>query len=508
MRCVPAVVAALVCLAIPSALAPHAVMAQTADARIEAIERQMRALQEELQRLKGELGTTNSQLQRSQEDARRSQEQARAAQEAAQRAQEQAKATQPALTFPNGRPTLSAPDGKSSLAVGGQMQFDLGTYAQSTPEGADNRMPVGGRDLGSGVNLRRGRIIMVGKFGDWSANFTPDFGGSPDGAATIIDAYINYDGIKPLTITLGYFKPWVTLQDAMSSNDFLFMERPAIVEIAKNLAGGDARASFGLRAATDDYFAAAYLTGSTYGSQGAALLNDQQTGATGRIAIRPLRGENWNVHVGASASSVFQFNQNTAAVPRQAVQLRDRPELRIDQNRLIDTGVLAADGATHYGVEFAANWRNFLLQGEYIRVDVDQPGILPELGFSGGYVEGSWVITGEPRRYNANSAAFARPRPAAPFSLSGGIGAWELAVRYSVADLDAEVRRGVAQALTGGVFGGRQEVIGTSLSWYPNDFLRFLLNYNYVDIDRLAANGVTQVGQHFHEFAARAQVAF
>ena len=47
-----------------------------------------------------------------------------------------------------------------------------------------------------------------------------------------------------------------------------------------------------------------------------------------------------------------------------------------------------------------------------------------------------------------------------------------------------------------------------ALSWYPIEQLRFMLNYNYVDVDRLAANGVTPVGQHVHAIAGRAQVAF
>jgi phosphate-selective porin OprO and OprP len=229
---------------------------------------------------------------------------------------------------------------------------------------------------------------------------------------------------------------------------------------------------------------------------------------------RALRGEDWNLHVGASASTVFHFAQNAAAAgARQTVQLRDRPELRVDSNRLIDTGVISADGAITYGAELALNWRNFLLQGEYIHIDVDQRPTMTatalELGFSGGYVDASWVITGEARPYSASSAAFGRPKPANPFSLSGGgLGAWELAFRYSVADLDAQVIRGVPQANTAGVFGGRQEIFGVALSWYPIEQLRFMLNYNYVDVDRLAANGVTPVGQHVHAIAGRAQVAF
>jgi phosphate-selective porin OprO/OprP len=66
----------------------------------------------------------------------------------------------------------------------------------------------------------------------------------------------------------------------------------------------------------------------------------------------------------------------------------------------------------------------------------------------------------------------------------------------------------VSQALTGGVFGGKQQVYSLSLSWYPNDYLRFLLQFSHVDVDRLDATGTIQVGQEFQEIALRSQVAF
>jgi phosphate-selective porin OprO and OprP len=88
----------------------------------------------------------------------------------------------------------------------------------------------------------------VSKDEDLRANLTPEFGGSPDGTPTLYEADINYVNRMlgvPVTGTLGYFKPWLTLQDSMSSNDFLLLERPSIVEIARRLAAGDARASLG-----------------------------------------------------------------------------------------------------------------------------------------------------------------------------------------------------------------------------------------------------------------------
>lgn len=494
---------------------PHIAGAQSAaassgdavDARITAIEQQIQGLQEELERLKKEVSAKDEQLRQSREETRQAQEQAKAA-------VAKTESEKPLVSFPRGRPTISSDDGRYSLAIGALVQFDAGAYFQDSPNGTDNRQPVGARDLNNGENLRRGRIFIVGGIDDFTLRLTPDFGGSPDGSPTLFEANINYSGFKPVTATIGYFKPWQTLQDSMSLSDQLFIEAPSITEIARNVAAGNARASVGAKASGEDYFAAAYLTGGTYGAQSANLLNDEQTGATLRVATRPLRGEDWNTHIGISASKVFNLNENDALGPgnRETIELSDRPELRIDQNRLIDTGPIPAKGAATYGIELAANWRNFLIQGEYIRIDVDQDrlsGPSPSLTFDGGYAEGSWVITGESRPYVTSSAAYARPTPAHPFSLSdGGWGAWELAARYSIMNLDSHVSDGVSQAATGGVFGGTQQVYSLSLSWYPNDYLRFLMQFSHVDVDRLDATGTTQVGQDFQDISLRSQVAF
>jgi len=60
--------------------------------------------------------------------------------------------------------------------------------------------------------------------------------------------------------------------------------------------------------------------------------------------------------------------------------------------------------------------------------------------FSGWYVEGSWVLTGEPRTYSMASAAFLRPVPTSDFdppTIRGALG--EFAARYSDSNLNYDV---------------------------------------------------------------------
>jgi phosphate-selective porin OprO/OprP len=81
-------------------------------------------------------------------------------------------------------------------------------------------------------------------------------------------------------------------------------------------------------------------------------------------------------------------------------------------------------------------------------------------------------------------------------------------VRYSTVDLNSNVVPGVSQCATGGVYGGQQQIAALALSWYPNDWLRFMLQFQYVDINKLNSAGTVQIGQRFETFAARAQASW
>jgi phosphate-selective porin OprO and OprP len=526
-----------------AAVIPAAASAQGVSMdRIDAIEKQIRNLQGELQSLKKELGDAKQQLQQSRAETQHSKEEARQAREAAEQARQDAvkaataesQATQAAaqaqaaaaappkqvaaaegvtVGFPGGRPTISSSDGSISFAIGNQTQFDYGTYFQ-------NPLPTTQfPHLNYGTNLRRERIFFVAKYDDFTLNVTPDFGGSPDGPntnQTLYEANLNFTGIKPITATIGYFKPWFSLSDSESSNDFLLMERPAVIEIARNVAAGDARASAGLKANQDQWFASGYFTGSQYGAQTNGNLNGEQMSMVGRLAGRPYYDNDWNVHLDFSGEYVFKPAINSSG--QTTFNLQDRPEDRAaDQNRLISTGSLPIRDVGVYGGELGVNWRNFLVQGGFYHIGEDQQKPesqrAPHLDFHGGYVEGGWVLTGEPIRYNTGAAAFARPKVASPFGLTEdgwetGPGAWEIGARWSVMNLNSNVTPGVSQSVTGGIFGGLQQIFGVALSWYPNDWVRFYLQFQYSQVDKLNSAGTAQIGQHFETLAGRFQVAF
>ena len=124
--------------------------------------------------------------------------------------------------------------------------------------------------------------------------------------------------------------------------------------------------------------------------------------------------------------------------------------------------------------------------------------------FNGGYAQASWVLTGESHTYNSASAAYNGIVPAHPVSLSsGGWGAWEIAGRISVIDLNDQL------AMANGVAGGKQTIYTAGLNWYVNRNVRFMFNYLHGDIaKRVSASNTSDVGAKFDAFAMRTQVAF
>lgn len=446
-------------------------------------------------------------------------------------------ADQPKLGFTLGRPTITSPDGRFTFSPRVVVQGDYASYNQK-PAGAlandFRRGSVGGgrentaaRDLSDGAFFRRARLGFEGTLNrDFGYRFVGEFGGSgTELQGRINDAYVNYTGFAPFTIQAGAYSPPANMDDGTGVEDTLMLERATPAELSRALAGADGRLAAGVRFATQRWMGALTFTGRTVTD---AEVFDSQAAVVGRFGHLLATGSDYKVHLGASGSFVFSAADQGADTTgaRSPLRFRDRPELRVDSTRLLDTGNIDADGAYVAGVEFGANWKNFYLQGEHFWYGIDrrQPTALPDPKFTGWYVQGSWVITGESRRYSMANGSFAAPRPLAPFNGGGGWGAWELALRYSQTDLN--YHQGVigAPPPTGGVRGGEQSILSVGLNWFMSPNLRVSFNYLHVDVDRLnpAGPGDTapfgaapatppvgvEIGQSYDAFAVRTQFGF
>jgi len=195
------------------------------------------------------------------------------------------------------------------------------------------------------------------------------------------------------------------------------------------------------------------------------------------------------------------------------VRLQERPELRVSGVRLVDTGSITSDGLTAYGLEAGASWRNLYAAGEWYDIDVNRKAAAPAVSpfdpsFSGWYAQGAWTITGERHAWTNANGGFVGIRPAKVFDPKRGAwGAWELAARYSVLDLNDHAGVTGATSPAGGIRGGEQKITTVGLNWYPNNVIRFLLDYQWTRVDRLNAAGAF-IGEHVDVISLRSQFAF
>jgi len=406
------------------------------------------------------------------------------------------------ISFKNGRPTFKTSDGEFSLSLRALVQFDSAYYAQG-------KAPVG-VDFSTGSNFRRARAGFDGTVGDdWSYEFIYDFGGSGTEGSTISSAYIQYDGLGFVHLRAGAFPPPESFEDSTSASDLTFLERSQPTDLARSIAGADGRDAATAFSYDDHYFVAASLTGGVVGD---SAVYDEQQAFVGRAAYRIIADQDVNFAIGGDTTYVFKLADLVAgANSPHAFRLRERPELNVDSEsiRLIDTGTIDADKVWEWGLEAAGNWHSLYAQGGYFGYQIGRrDSSLPDNNFNGWYAQASWMITGESKPYHADRGAYASPAPAENFSFSkGNWGAWELAGRYSMLDLNDNA--GVAGLGTprGGIRGGEQNIYTVGLNWYPNSVIRFLLDYQHTNVDRLSSTGGS-LNAHLDAVSLRAQFAF
>jgi phosphate-selective porin OprO/OprP len=409
---------------------------------------------------------------------------------------------------------LESPDGYS-IGLVGRVQLDAGAY---TSFRADNRF-VGPQALSNGFNARRARIGVLGTTpGGWSFGFIYDAGNSQDTTPRGIQtAQIVYGGLHGAAFEIGYSSTYFTLDQATSSTDLVFLERSSASNIANNFNAGTFRANAGARFFGDRYWAGVYLTGPASGDSHTEVA--ERFGAFERVAVQALKGKTYSLHLGVDFDQLIQAPNRGPGTPN-TLSLSDQPELRIDPTTLLNTGAIGdaahpVTGGRVWDFETAATWKSLFWQSEYYWYQVRREG-LPNADFNGWYGQLAWTLTGETRTYNTQAGSYFRIFPAHPFSLSKGQwGAWEVAARVDRVDLNSRFTPGVALAAQpAAVEGGIQKGVNIGLNWYPNDMIRFMLDYIHIDYDKAAGAQVpgaplgVPVGASFDAVALRSQVAY
>ncbi len=358
---------------------------------------------------------------------------------------------------------FKSPKGDFSYKIGGRLMLDAVFYDKDS------------RPLGSGTELRRGRIFIAGKmYDDWRFKGNYDFSGN---SVSVKDAWIGYAGLESFFIQIGHFKEPFSLEEQTSSKYITFMERalPNVFAPGRNI-------GIGFMTHGDNWTLSAGAFGEGAGDQ---RTDDEGYGVSGRVTFAPLHQKDRALHFG------FGTAFRVPDVAGGNVSFSERPESHVTSVKLVDTGII--EKALSYdtvGFETALVWGSFSIQGEYMVSHVNREGAVPNLDFNGLYAYFSWFLTGESRVYSAVNGKFGRVKPLSNAG-ADGIGAWEFGIRYSKLDLNSGV-----------VSGGEEENVTFGLNWYVNPRLRFMANYIFVETDANAGHEDPKV------FQMRAQVDF
>jgi phosphate-selective porin OprO/OprP len=433
-------------------------------------------------------------------------------------------------SFDNARPTVKSGDGRFTMAIRVRFQSDFAGFMQDSTHPAGFAGPA---DLASGAVVRRAYFGVEGKaFSDFAYEFRINGGGS-DGGSTgaagvpaagegdplVNKAVITYTGIPHWHLNVGIIEPAFMFEGTTSSASLIFMERPEIDNIAADSFGAaDSRRGIELGWQHSDFLWAGdnlAITGAFTGNKTGSAGNhgnggDENSQILGRISERLwTNGYDSNIQIGASGASVL-YSGTAAGGGSQTLRFRDRPEIRVDGTRLIDTGSIAAKTGHMFAFDAGGNWHEFFLGGEYAEFTADRivGGVVTDHPtFDGWYAEASWILTGEAKSYSPSAinnevGGFNAPAPSAPFSLSGGSwGAWELAVRYSNTDLNWHTN------VANGVFGGEERVVAIALNWYLNRNVRVMLDDNIVNVKKGTLAIPNRDGQDINIVGLRVQFA-
>jgi len=466
--------------------------------------------------------------------------------------------------FDNGRPSLATNDGRFTMAVRIRFQTDFAGFSQDDVHGAGFNGPS---DLSSGAAMRRAYFGVEGKvYSDFAYEIRLNAGGSDGGSfgaagvpnagegdPLLNKAVVTYIGIPDWHFSIGVIEPSFMMEGTTSSANLTWLERPEIENIAADTFGaGDSRRGIEVGWNRTDLFWAgdnlavdvAYTGGKTGSAQNHASNSattatggggDENSQILGRIVDRLWSDGISNVQIGASAAKILYSGSNgNPNGGSQTLRLRERPEIRVDGTRLIDTGGIAAKTGNMWAVDFEGNLQNFYFEAEYASFTADRQcgaltvannplcvastAIIDHPSFHGYTIGGSWIITGETKSYTANAiaetqAGFQAPVPSAPFSLAGGSwGTWELVARYSDTDLNwhqtqAAVTNATGSSQLAGILGGEQRVVALGVNWYLNRNVRLMLDDNIVSVKKGVAANLTRDSQDLNILGLRLQFA-
>lgn len=331
----------------------------------------------------------------------------------------------------------------------------------------------------SGLFFRRIHLLVMGRVDDWKYKIEPDFASdnaTGESDISFQDVYVARR-VGPGELRIGQRRPFRGMEDLTSSNDILLMERP-FAGSAGVFAGGQSR-EFAL-----GLFYQGQADHMTWGVGGYSLRaidtpGTEGVGVSSRLTIAPWISDGQILHLGLSASYENPANDQGATPSTTPVNIGTAVTYAGRRGPVAVLGLTsAAQPATTLGAELAGAFGPFFLQWELMSQHLEQAPGIREQEILAYYVQGSILLTGETKPYNAREGVFRSPKP----DRTGG--AWEVTGRFD------EAGNRDASAIPGGCGGSalareceaRALTFGTN--YYFNSSVRLMVNYVLGEHDR------------------------
>lgn len=307
--------------------------------------------------------------------------------------------------------------------------------------------------------IRRARVALKGKpTSELKYEVEYSFTGNNDWR----DVYLQYEFAADYFVKAGNIKEPIGLEALSTSKVNTFMER-SLTQTFLN------KRKLGLQLnryiKNDDHRYT--LTAGAFGKSLDDVIDNEEDGnsvvARATYAYMPKKTK--LLHLGV-ATAYTDYDE-------QKLKLNTTPESDLFDRNLVSTKIKNVEDTTTVPLESAMVWENLSLQGEYINMNVQN--IDNRYDFHSWYLQSSWLLTGESRRYKAQKAAFSRLKPKHPVT-EGGLGAWEVALRVSYLDIDDK---------------DEEESLETDytvgLNWYATSHLRMMANYVRAELSEPAS---------------------
>jgi phosphate-selective porin OprO/OprP len=347
--------------------------------------------------------------------------------------------------------------------------------------------------LPGGFLLRRARFALKSQlWHHWYGEIDMDFA---EESAAVKDAYISYRGLFDGNgrVRVGNFRQPNGLEEVTTSRNLMFMERSQGTEcfvVGRRM---------GLE--VTQWMPKFRWSASVFGADVEEYLKEanEQINFAARLNWAPIQTDDSTLLIGGSGTlqKPMFIGEFEGEKSPSKVKLNSRPESNVSDTKFVYAGIKDVEKFNTFGGELAYVKQRFMAQGEYMVANLTRFEDLESISYNGGYVFASYFLTNDTHSYDHKDAEFARVTPNA----KGG--AWEVAVRYSMVDLnDADAG---SKAMN-----GKSNSMTLGVNYYPNPNVKLMLNYGMVDNDEYATGKDNQYNgdYDFSYLQMRFQTAF